>query len=487
LDHVITVRDPWFSPYVKVFLNVGGVPDVVLGPLLERKLHYAGLKNFGTQVEHSRTREKSVDHHYASGTITGNVPEPDHSNFYRTVAFDIEGGGDSAEIIETYPAMDPPNNTIIRRWSVWATGGRIAPVVTQTYIVSLGWKTEYIEWGTPTTHEGGARLSLSVSVDQYTGSITYGDATVLEVWGDQPPNPVIAAIDCPYGASTTNHLIPLVQSATFYVDRALGVLRQLPLDVNLRNEAIWSAVENIELAQLNALTDFTDVQSPLASLKQVGKFFEIHSEALQFVKKLANMHLYWQYVVKMNILTTQECSKLVSFLKGNSGTRNRDITNGELIGHGTARKTVNVPGGTVTRTYTAKVVYGSGWSPQGSFAELQLLGVMPGIDDLWDAVPYSFVVDWAVPVQEHLTRAQKLVDLIHLPMICLVLGYKDVATFSQDIQGDEHVFHLDISATLYRRRVHDSLPLNMSLGALATHSPWVHSLTGTELILQRVL
>lgn len=189
----------------------------------------------------------------------------------------------------------------------------------------------------------------------------------------------------------------------------------------------------------------------------------------------------------MNILTAEEVKKLVHYVSGGYNASIGRALLEDMVGRGTASQTFPIKNGSALVEHHAKVVMGSGWGPFADVAKLQLLGLIPGVVDLWDDVPYSFVVDWVMPIQDSLQKFQSMAAILQLPLKYIVVGRKVTRSISADFTTGGHNFNLQVNAVDYSRNIIHSFPLDMSFGDLSFRDPRKHGLIGASLILQRFL
>lgn len=106
---------------------------------------------------------------------------------------------------------------------------------------------------------------------------------------------------------------------------------------------------------------------------------------------------------------------------------------------------------------------------------LDSIGMFPTFENIWDLVPYSFVVDWFVSVGDLLERVDTRLRILQLKIAYTTMSYKRTTVFN--------VANLGLSVTgelkvvVYHRWVSDQCPLpRLSLGSqLGDFNHWLES------------
>lgn len=475
---LIEVEDPWFGQYLNV--NLGGVwsgQTYALGPLTIRNVRRESLQNGGTVALTGGVREKPVLHSYMEGKVTGVIDSPPSVRVLRM-------GNDQFSASQYYY-----NNTVLKLWTVSQTLSQSGMGFTLTV------RGTYVEWGYRNTpagkkwvivsrKSGGMSQAFSRNVDQYTQTVTYTKTGNITRW-DDCTNGGITNRTCPYGTAGDN-LGPRINDIRYWIDATLALPGNQFWYQPARNQAIWAAVDNMKVADINYLQDYNDVIRPIDSLKRLSTGLQAVSGWKSVLKKMANVHLFWSYVISTGILTAKETHKLMRFLRfGSRGVHSQ--LGQELVGHGSYDYVRDGDGYHTVDHYTAKVVCGGGWGPFGTIAQLQQTGLLPTVGDLWDMIPYSFVVDWLIPVQNTINSLSGLSCMVHLPLKHIVIGRKLTTTFHKTWYAGSHRFSVDCSVVRYERQIMRHFPSDLSLLETGFRDPRKHAVTAAALAVQATL
>lgn len=482
--HSIQVEDPWFGEWWK-FTFTHAPTYVWIGPLCQRSMVQENLANYGAEIERNSVREKPCDHKYVEGLVTGNV---ESDNPMLRCVLGPRGGG-SAHYMEIHnygQNVYTECTYTMTSWSEDLAAGTFSAVL-EEQIHYHGWP-----WDNPrdTYSSGTAGIRGSVEHDRLNGTTLYHPVS-----GDCNPrtgtlwSAVFTDSFCPYSGGTgIDNGLGAFRSFQAWTSKVRAELPQPAADVEstVRDEAIYNAIENLQLVNINWLNDYDGVTKPISSATKIANSFKGLSSAMSWLKTAANLHLLWKYVVKTNLATVDETQVLKEYLTGGLLALTNRIVTTDMVGHGTASVSYTDELGTAELTYTVKAVYESGWSPFGSLSQLQQLGMLPEADDLWDMIPYSFVMDWCVPVQGTIKKLQGIYNTLQLPLVYLLVGRKLVRSTSRSLQAGTHEFTIALNDHHYSRRIRYALPSSMSLGSLEWTNPLKHGLTGSALLIQRL-
>jgi hypothetical protein len=162
----------------------------------------------------------------------------------------------------------------------------------------------------------------------------------------------------------------------------------------------------------------------LATLGRLIKSGPIKSVGLA-VSVCSKVYLIWRYVLKPTYKDIHELkSKLIPIL---------DRTRVSGTGHGMSTTVVRILGVDVTFEMREKVRVSSDSSVP--MERLRRLGLSPTPSQLWDLIPLSFVVDWAIGVQGFL----KGLEYNFLPGVILGLGCSSVKSDRIDLMELEGI------------------------------------------------
>lgn len=381
--HSVVVEDPWFGPYIQVqgpdvYTTIR--PIVVIGPLFVRVLRVESLDHRGQQLKLNHYHERSVLHNYADGRVTGVIPDdvhPPDGQFWISPT--------SGQYTYTSPESDPELGEIRIEIKLFVTWKEEELTVTCTLLFE-----EYLlrepEEDNVLMNKYSITLLGTRDIDPSTGSILYRDFTIL-VHSQEYQG--FSLDDCanPYGAGSDSlgtHLPTLLD----YIQQCLWVPHKVKPNRTARDAAIYDAIDNVALANINQLEGVRDLIEFSKLLKSIKGFLRLPGDLQDWLKQFASLHLFWKYVVKTNLMTWEELKKLLAFLTGNWGDVLDKMRNMYLIGHGKDRYTTTVDGYNATVLHNVKVCYGPDMSYFSTImARLAMLRVVPKFTDMWDMVP----------------------------------------------------------------------------------------------------
>lgn len=447
--HAVRVSDPWFGGWIRCGFG-GGWPIFYVGPLFDREVRLETIWTGPTVAKNGATNEKPCHHTYVEGSVTGYT---DGST--SAIVFGPEGGSRTAETVLYGGKVVYRYEITVRGSSTRSSGSAYFEA---TCVQSYYYKG-VLQPGYPKT--GGFSWRLRRVRDEYTKSVAYDSPVLVSRWGYCSSSAYVLASSSPYGSGAGDTFIGGTSHIQYWIEKTLQTLGDPGEYRSARDEAILSAVDNLELGQINPLNDFTDMLSPLAGIRRLADTIRSMSNWKSVVKGIASLHLFWDYVVKTNLMTAREVDGIRKSLAAPGGGLRSLLCPETLEGRGQA--TIAVKGGSIT--YHAKAVYGSGWGPVSVLSQLMLQGLIPTVEDLWDLVPYSFVVDWVLPIGEAVGRMEKLGASLSLPLYYIVLSKKTVRHVAHSWQQGGHTFNVNLTAVDYYRSVTRRLPKDLGLGA----------------------
>lgn len=467
--HVVDVHDPFFGNWLYLW-PYGNGPTVWMGPMvsvpirIEKIWQGKGIAKLGTLTE------KAVQHVYVDGDISGNV-----SSYGNNITWPMSGGSYYKET--GYPV------TYYYWYDVTSTG---TSAFSASFHVVYHREVRYLGTLYPSyTRDGTADFTVSKTVDQYNGQVTYSAPVVTGGTGVYtPPGFAVLVKTTPFTCGQDGQDPKLIASVLpSWIRQQYNELPGLGKRRHVRDEAIWQAIDDLEVVNINYLDDYQDLARPLAAVRRLSQ--GLRKSGLSAIRQLSNMHLFWRYCLKTNLLTFRETQDLIQFLTTGASSVSKRIANSTMLGYGEAQETVTRPDGIDTITYTAKVVYGGGFGGFTTLAEWRLLGLLPGAGDIWDLIPLSFVLDWVMPIQKTINKFEHLTDALLLPLKYILIGRKYERTLDRSYTMGNHTFGIDLTRTYYSRTVLKSLPLDMGLGQLNFRDPRKNLLTGIALGVSR--
>ena len=155
----------------------------------------------------------------------------------------------------------------------------------------------------------------------------------------------------------------------------------------------------------------------------------------------ANVRLSEQYGLR---LTIQDLAEVAASINARRG---------EQIARTSCAYSSTVPQGAVAVTEHWKVFYSANPTDASVISKLFQSDLI-GFQNIWDLIPYSFVVDWFSPVGDILQGWDDELMLSHLPIHAIVIGQK--ATYST--QWVEDGINYSFSASCYTRSKSKSFP-----------------------------
>ncbi|DAD51173.1 TPA_asm: maturation protein, partial [ssRNA phage SRR7976325_4] len=472
--HRVTVEDPWFGQFVFCIFS-GYWPTFYIGPLSQRVIRNESIQNARSPVvTYNGLREKVVSHHYWEGNVSGSSAGGETSKWPI-----VSRNGGSLDMTEgNYYSLK------VTHYDITCSEGN--GYVDITVSGTQRWYTAGVEdkWISPIKKK--ATIRLRYERDPYNGSSTCkGPAQV----SCSDPNWISATITSSPMQNAGNDSMDVgIRSVEYWLDKAFQPSKdeRLPDDTT-RSDAVFAALKSVSLTDINGLNDFNDLANPLGSLATLASHFKGMTDLRGFLKGFANFHLFWKYVVGCNILTAKDCSNLMKYLSGGLPNLIDKFVNQDLIGRGRSTRTIDSNYGTIDLIWNAKLVIGSPWTPMGVFQRFQQLGLAPTFGNIWDCLPYSFVVDWIVPIQDSIDNAMAIFSTLESNVKYHVLSRKVIRKVSRPFSSGGHTFNLNVRSVDYYRVVDGGLPSGLRLTPSVRLPSESQALTGLALIGQRVL
>jgi len=467
------VSDPWFGTYVLVSGTGGAEFQILVGPLFQRVLRLESISNSGPSIVNNGMREKSCQHSYVEGSITGTVPDgvwPEDGVHYWV---DINGSDCSFETTFFNGAF---------RWerevkaesTASADGGGLGLDITvdfkyirdfDSFMCNRYQATINLQFVCVTNADKSKSYTLSDFTYTTTpdGCFGIGAGQVSSPFGSGGDS-----LQAAFGA--------VGDTATAFQD----TVEKAGKTVSLRDAAIYDALDNISLADVNPLEDIKDLLRPLEPLKQLISFTKVHG-FMDMLKTIANLHLFLKYVVKTGIMNIGEWNKLLDAMCHPEKLK-KAIAGSQLIGRGKqTKKTTLDDDSTLEVTHYAKLVYNT----QGVDITnlLNLLGLTPRLADLWDLIPFSFVVDWLLPIGEAINNLELNSLQQTLPFTYGIITKKVTGSYSRKFTAGVHEYTLKMKAVSYDRTVVSVFPTDVWFG-VSLKDPSKQLLTGGALLVQ---
>lgn len=182
------------------------------------------------------------------------------------------------------------------------------------------------------------------------------------------------------------------------------------------SKAYQNAAENLDLSDVNTLANIKDAASALVSVAKFvknvfqGNFTGIANSIIQSADP-RNLWLSYRYVYKTTESDIKDYADTLQRL-GDLATVGSTLT---VNGH-YADDTGSY--GCTVKIYTDDVI------PKDAVEFLAAIGIEPNAQNLWDMIPYSFVVDWFLHIGDLLHYVESWGDAISLPTSEIWFTYK---------------------------------------------------------------
>jgi hypothetical protein len=325
--------------------------------------------------------------------------------------------------------------------------------------------------------------------DEYTSAVSYGSWSVGSCAGVSPTEVSVSDATCPYPGAPGDNLGRIYKSLPNIVGELRREARRVPSYKVLRDASIYAALDDLALSNINWVEWAPELVHFMEVIKSLVEVFRGPKNIIGLVKGMANLHLMWKYVAKTNQMAFEDLLFLMRFIVSHWKRIRQAILAARMTGRGRESKVVRDEGGfKTTLTYTTKVVYGPDIrSLDMMIARFGILGFTPRLGDLWDIVPYSFVVDWILPIGDAIYNIENLSDAAKLPLLSYVGTRKALTEVSSSFVSNGHTFDVNLEFVEFTRDVRsDKLPDDVWLG-ISFQDPRKHSITAAALIVQRAL
>lgn len=244
-------------------------------------------------------------------------------------------------------------------------------------------------------------------------------------------------------------------------------------------DALVDAIDGLKEVNINSWAYLHDLHGTASLLRFAKTAKKIRRTMKHPTKAIANAWLSYRYGIRLFLSDTRDIAKAMLRTRGDRWTSSR----------GTRKSTHTMPlGGDVSVESHVKVYSDLIPLEQAGFSELaRRLDLFPSTRNIWDFIPYSFVVDWIIPVADELGRRDAVKDMNTFRIHSIVASTKTSQTWRYE--GLAHAGTIQVS--YYKRRVYTNMeeakklllsaPLNF-LGGLFS---WTHLLDGFGLTVQR--
>lgn len=234
------------------------------------------------------------------------------------------------------------------------------------------------------------------------------------------------------------------------------------------SELAAEAVVSCKTIDTNMIGFLRDLRNPAELIPKLKK--------LKGIKDVANEYLRANYGILPTI------SDLKAIIEGFSKHPFEDKLGNEVYTAGQSR-TDFVGGCLIERTNRIKIAVApeeKGW--QKVYQEFMKIGLFPSFNNLWDLVPYSFVIDWFVDIGSFLESVDTRLLYQTMDILYTTMSSKVVTRTRLSPSFDLPV-SADLSQRHYHRRVSNQCPVPPI--SLRNNDEFGHVLESAALIVQR--
>lgn len=120
---------------------------------------------------------------------------------------------------------------------------------------------------------------------------------------------------------------------------------------------------------------------------------------------------------------------------------------------------------------------------KGLIGAVDSIGFLPTLENVWDLIPYSFVIDWFIGVGDFLERVDSHLRLLRLGIQYVTMSRKKTGTYDL-VPTPSLPFSGTIELVHYQRWTSDQCPVP-PLSAPSNTEPFDHWLEASALLVQR--
>lgn len=221
------------------------------------------------------------------------------------------------------------------------------------------------------------------------------------------------------------------------------------------NDITKNAVASLDSNQINMFEFFQGLKKPwelLPKLKNLGT-----------LRNASENYLTLQYGI---LPTTDDLKDLYDLFVNSRPPKYRDRNGFETLSAGASVASSNTYS---TRSVTSRVKLG--YDDSNPLAEtlserLRDMGAFPSVDNLWELIPFSFVVDWFLGVGDLLETIDVNARAMTIPIKYTTTSHKDVVDVDIGMLPEYHGMTGNLTFSLYSRSVSryaPSLPLDFEV------------------------
>nr|AOG30804.1 phage maturation protein [ssRNA phage DC] len=267
------------------------------------------------------------------------------------------------------------------------------------------------------------------------------------------------------------------------------VLRRAGIDFgDLANEAAKS-IRSLDINSIAYLRDFIEIGKLTRSITSIT---ELSGTLTDFIHKISGFYLGNHYGTRLTIKDTEKIAKAIDKIDLEYGTQSMFASESAAVEYGGNKYDVtywlsgrvqNVSDDVLHETETINQAIDQ---LKNRITRIGLeLDILPTFENIWDLIPYSFVLDWFVPIGKTLEHREETSYMQSLPVEDVFMSIK-VANAIDDtryVQGG--VLHTEISRKYYVRNCTSRLPLP-KMHIEAPKGAQSHWLEASAILLQAV-
>lgn len=260
-------------------------------------------------------------------------------------------------------------------------------------------------------------------------------------------------------------------------------------------EVVQDAANSVSYVDINTPMYVRDMLALKGLLMSIAKtVLNVQDVAHMDPKAIANLYLSFRYGLNLTVKDTLQVrdaiSRAASQLVWNAQNLDRafDISRGRRTVALRLKYANYASPVVVDRTYNVKLYYTpydkTKFQHARDFMQWDLLS---DLENLWDLIPYSFVVDWFLPVGDQLGAIDAKLMLYVLEVLSCTWSILDVFTIPPEVVslqlGGGHIYTGSLTYRHYRRFVSPVPPQPIS--QFDTKNPSNHIIDGAALLIQR--
>lgn len=182
-------------------------------------------------------------------------------------------------------------------------------------------------------------------------------------------------------------------------------------------DAVTQAVESMRLVSVNTLAYLSDLTGLVSQYRSFKR--DLMRAKRGNKKAIANLYLSWTYGIRLFVSDTQSFIRAYRDLakKAPRNTFRAKSTSTQEFGNST-----------ITTVSTATVYVQNMTDAELSFYRAtRSVDLFPSAANVWDFIPFSFVVDWCIDVGGHLEKLDASLDILLYPVLGAELSIKSTS------------------------------------------------------------